>query len=270
MNLGFGVGGCGWFSSTGTYPTTTGRYSPVTGLYNPPAASPILVSGKGSRYAGLNAYVQAYEGAWYGALRRMLAEAVDLGASGVIGVRMEQTYIDNQAWEFSALGTAVRSTNPALVPTNKSDQPWSTDLSAEDTASAIFSGFVPREQVLAMSVTTKHPDWQLRNERGGWDNVEVTGLTELIRVARNASRTRLKERATGGAGAQLAVTDMSLRQFETVCSGSELDLHAESVITGTVLVPAPRFRRADSATVTSVISLKDTFSFTGPGANERQ
>jgi hypothetical protein len=81
-------------------------------------------------------------------------------------------------WEFTALGTAVRSEDPLLVPfPAQKGQVWSTNLRAEDSASAIFNGFVPHEILLGLSVSTKHEDYEVRTQRTSRVNGEVSGLT---------------------------------------------------------------------------------------------
>ena len=56
------------------------------------------------------------------ALSRMQFEADQLGADGVIGVKIEVQYMHNNEWmEVTAIGTAVRYTGsgPNLPPTNQ-------------------------------------------------------------------------------------------------------------------------------------------------------
>lgn len=248
MNLGWTGSGCAWWLNT--------YGNGVAGMssFN---RSPVTTSG-GTTYAGFAPYVKGFETAWYGAIRRMLAEARALGAHGVVGVTVNRVFLDGSTWEFSALGTAVRSEDPLLVPypAQKGDV-WCTNLSVEDTASALFSGFAPREMLLGMSVSTKHEDYELRAQRRSWVNGEVTGMTQLIQAARNESRMRLERRASQTVGAQLVVTDLDLREFETPCD-KEKDLHAESTVIGTTLIPVPRYsRRAGLSTVTTVIPLRD-------------
>jgi uncharacterized protein YbjQ (UPF0145 family) len=218
----------------------------------------VTTSGHGGRYSGFTPYVKAFESGWNGAIQRMLAEARALGAHGVVGVAIERTRLENQTWEFTALGTAVRSTDPILAPRPTVDgEVWSTNLSAEDTASAILSGFLPREIVLGLSVATKHEDWRLRQQRSGWDNQEVEGMTELIQAARNEARARVAAHATHDGGAELVVTQMDLYEFETPCGQDGRDFHAEASVIGTTLVPVPRFRRRpESSRVLTVLPLR--------------
>jgi uncharacterized protein YbjQ (UPF0145 family) len=262
MNLGWAGIGCGWYGSRTTmstfgrgYPSTT----PNWGLTSMPR-SPVTTSGRAGRNSGMKPYVTAVETGWYGALGRLLAEAKALGAHGVVGITITRKRLQNQVWEFTALGTAVRSIDPVLAPRPAGGAVWSTDLSAEDTASAILSGFMPHELILGMSVATKHEDWQMRNQRTSWVNGEVDGLTELIRAARNEARARLESRATHVGGATLVITQMGLQEFETACSGAEgADSNAEAIFIGTTLVPVPRFLSVGSAKspVLTVMPLRD-------------
>ncbi|MEN2742134.1 heavy metal-binding domain-containing protein [Microbacterium sp. X-17] len=251
VNLGWTGTGCAWWTPTG--PTAAlGTWQSRTAW-----RSPVTTSG-GSTYAGYAPYVKGFESAWYGAVRRMLAEARALGAHGVVGVTVQRSRLDGSAWEFTALGTAVRSDDPLLVPypKNRGDV-WSTNLTVEDTASAILSGYAPGELLLGISISTKHEDYELRTQRSSWVNGEVTGMTELVQAARAEALHRLETRATATAGAQLVVTDLRLGEFETPC-GEEKDLHAEATVVGATLIPVPRYsRRAELSAVTTVIPLSD-------------
>jgi uncharacterized protein YbjQ (UPF0145 family) len=263
MNLGWSGIGCGWYGQTTSmsavgrgYPSTTPNWG-VT----PMPRSPVITSGHAGRNSGMKPYVTAVESGWYGALGRLLAEAKALGAHGVVGITITRKHLQNQVWEFTALGTAVRSTDPVIAPRPDGGRVWSTDLSAEDTASAILSGFMPSELILGMSVATKHEDWQMRNQRTSWVNGEVDGLTELIRAARNEARARLESRATHTGGATLVITQMGLQEFESACSGPEgQDSNAEAIFIGTTLVPIPRFLSVGSAKspVLTVMPLRDS------------
>lgn len=249
MNLGWSGGGCSWWSSG----MNVSRFSA--------GVSPVTTSGGGGKWSSFAPYVNAYERGWSGALRRMLAEARALGAHGVVDIRILRQHVDGSAWEFSALGSAVRSTDPLLVPfpTTTGDV-WSTNLSGQDCAAAILSGYVPREIVLGISVSTKHEDFQLRQQRSSWVNGEVTGMSLLIQAARHEARARLSSRAAHVGAAELVVTGMTLSEFETVCGGQDgKDLHAESVVVGTTLVALRRARRTQaSPNALTVLPLRDS------------
>ncbi|MCU1481452.1 MAG: hypothetical protein JWQ19_2238 [Subtercola sp.] len=248
MNLGWTGGGCAWWNSGGFGMSNMGMVTPVT------------TSGSGGKYGSFAPYVNAFERAWYGSLKRMMTEALALGAHGVLGVRIVRRQLEGSSWEFSALGTAVRSIDPSLSPIPRTQgEVWSTNLSGEDCAAAILSGYQPREIVLGVSVSTKHEDWQLRQQRSSWVNGEFTGMTQLIQAARDESRERLAARATHSGSAELAVTSMGLSEFETVCGGQDgRDLHAESIVVGTTLLSIPGARRRQNGpSALTILPLRD-------------
>jgi uncharacterized protein YbjQ (UPF0145 family) len=234
MQLGWTSSACGWYGNGA--PAWLGN--PSTG-WGYSTTSPVRTTGGASgSYAAFGPYVKAFEQGWHGAIDRMLAEAGALDAEGVVGVAVGRSQLDGQAWEFSALGTAVRSTDRSLTGPPGAGGPWHTDLTAEDTAAAILSGLMPLGIAFGISVATKHEDWALKQQRSTWSNTEVDGLTELVTAARADARTRITRRAAATGAGQLVITRMGLSEFETPC-GQEVDMHAEAVMVGTVLAPSP-------------------------------
>ena len=143
---------------------------------------------------------------------------------------------------------------------------WAADLSAEDVAAAIHSGRRPGGIAFGLAVSTKHEDQQVRIQRSSWTGTEVTGLTELLHASRDAARNRITASASRLGGGTLVVTALGTREFDTPCGDKETDLHAETVVQGTVLVPTPRasFRTADrpgTAHVLSVLPVTDRRRF---------
>jgi uncharacterized protein YbjQ (UPF0145 family) len=270
MNLGWSGTGCNYYGmrAGGLGGFGGGAFGGLGGGYG--FQTPVTTSGDHGGYAGFAPYVQAFSFGWHEAVNRMLAEARLLGAEGVVGVKVTRVRIDASAYEFTALGTAVRSVDTSLVARPKVlGEIWYADLSAEDCASAIHSGFQPREMALGFSVSTKHEDLQLKQQRSAWaGNQEIEGLTRLVNAARHDARNQLVARAKRDGGADLVITHQSIREFETAC-GEEVDLHAEAVFMGTILVPGPMraFRTKDrpgSASVTTVLPLTD------PGVRTRR
>jgi Putative heavy-metal-binding len=83
------------------------------------------------------------DGAWMDAhataLSRMLKEASDLGAHGVVGVKTDMSHPTNEnSAEVHLYGTAVVVTGAAAP-----QQPWSTQLAGHKLAKLIEIGFVP-------------------------------------------------------------------------------------------------------------------------------
>ncbi|MBW4041956.1 MAG: heavy metal-binding domain-containing protein [Acidobacteria bacterium] len=257
MNVGWtGSMGCGAYRS---------GFSGNMGGYGGGWISPVLTT-EGNGWNAFGPYVQAYEAAWHDAVHRMLLEAAALGAEGVVGVRVTRTHLTGTAWEFAALGTAVRVIDASLVGHDPQRRVWAADLSAEDVAAAIHSGRRPGGIAFGLAVSTKHEDWQLQQQRSSWTGTEVTGLTEMLHASREAARNRITASANRLGGGTLVITAMGTREFDTACGDKESDLHAETVLQGTVLVPAPHaaFRTSDrpgTAQVLSVLPVTDRRRF---------
>ncbi|MGI4894174.1 MAG: heavy metal-binding domain-containing protein [Janthinobacterium lividum] len=221
--------------------------------------TPVVSSDSTNRFAnGFGPFARAVETAWQGALDRLLAEARALGADGVVGIRTSRRHVDGNAYEFSALGTAVRVLDAAAAPELSGRQGvWSAGLSGEDCAAAILSGFAPRGIAFGLTVATKHEDWALRQQRNSWQNTEVTGLTELLQRARLGARRRLATSAAKIAKhGDLVVTEARVQQFDTACN-QELDLNAEATFVGTVLIEIPGRARGAGPRPVPVLALSD-------------
>lgn len=241
VDISFTGGGCGWWTAVGG------------GMA---AQSPVLLSGQG-KYASYTPYVRMTEGAWETAVARALTEAAHLGAHGVVGIDVTRRRLDMSVWEYTAVGTAVRSTDPILLPyPAREGAVWSTSLDAEHAATAILAGFRPERHLMALSIATKHEDWLMKQQSTMWaGNVEIEGMTAVLQAARFDVRRRITERARRDGPGQLIVTGMSVHEFDTVCSQNEKDVHAEATIVGTTLVPLPRTTRRAPYSALTVIPL---------------
>jgi hypothetical protein len=299
MQLGWAGGGCGFWGATGFGTTgfgtngfgtngfgsvangggtaaltggvfsggflgTGGGRGPLGGAYGTWTTPVLTTGGAGGRNAGFGSYVQAFGRAWHGAHDRMVAEARLLGADGVVGVEIRRERLEGQIWEYTATGTAVRSLDTSISPSAGGGTPWTAGFSAEHTTVLLQSGYVPRGMALGLSVSTKHEDPLLKQQRSMWtDNTEVDGLTELLEAARDDARAQLVRRAAPLRGSDLVISSNSVGEFETQC-GEEVDLHAEAVFVATVIAPGPMhaFRNHSETAkarrdVTTVIPLTD-------------
>ncbi len=142
------------------------------------------------------------------AMARMEEEAHELGAEGVIGVRLK---VNRHAWgesliEFVAVGTAVFAQEAAKkqyeVPNFRapSGMPFTSDLSGQDFWMLLRSGFRPVSLVMGNCVY--HVAHQTL---GGWfqsagQNVEMPNFTQALYDARELAMERLQyEAQTDGA-----------------------------------------------------------------------
>lgn len=136
------------------------------------------------------------------AMTRMEEEAHELGADGVIGVRLR---VKHMSWnsdlaEFVALGTAVYhrdsakngSTSPFRTHDNK---PFTSDLSGQDFWTLLKSGYRPVGMVMGNCV------YHIAHQTfGQWfknvgQNVEMTNFTQGLYDARELAMERMQAEA---------------------------------------------------------------------------
>ncbi|HEY0815131.1 MAG TPA: heavy metal-binding domain-containing protein [Pseudonocardia sp.] len=201
-----------------------------------------------SQNAGFAPYAQALQNGWKTAIGRMVTEASSIGADGIVGVRLSQSNLGNNAHEYTAIGTAVRArsqTRPLRV--------FSTHLPGQDVAKLVLAGWMPTDVVLGLSVGIRHDDWNTRQQMTwGAGNVEVTGFTELINVTRSDARRLLAKhvQSTGADGA--IVSSMRLVTWEIEPAEGHTDHVAQATIIGTAVA---RFHRSTAAPTRSLTYL---------------
>jgi uncharacterized protein YbjQ (UPF0145 family) len=230
--IGFqGYGGCGWYGGGyGASPWGGGSY----------ASPPVVTSGSGSGWAGFAPYVNALYHGWDTALDRLLSEARELGADGVVGIALTEQHLGAGNREFMALGTAVRSTGRTHVA-----QPFTTSLAGQDVAKLFHSGWMPAALVVGISVAIRHDDYRTRASQGAWaPNMEVDGFTELVTAVRADARHQL-ERRTARVGAEGAILDSPVRLavHELEAGENHRDHVAESSVLASAIV---RFQRRET------------------------
>jgi uncharacterized protein YbjQ (UPF0145 family) len=231
MHLGFaGMGGCGYgygAASVGSYGFSAAR---------------TVTSRRNSSNAGYGPYVRTLDSGYAAALERMATEAQQMGAHGVIDVRLTVDRRDTGAREFIALGTAVRGLVGPGVPVP--GRPFTTQLSGADVTSALRGGWVPVSIVVAICVGVRHDDAQTRSQVMTWSNTEVHGYTELVGAVRADAREIFAERIRHSGADRAYLTDMKLDVWAVEPGPGHRDHVAESVVIGGGLVsfasgPAP-------------------------------
>ena len=219
-NIGF-TGGYGCPGAWGSY-----RYA-----WGPNART--QVSSRGG-YGSFQPLVQAMYDARRTAINRMVAECAELGGHGVVGVRLTIGSFPTGGMEFKAIGTAVRA--PGARPLR---HPFTSDLSGQDFAKLVMTGWIPAGLVLGISISARHDDWRTVGQtRWGAGNAEVTGWTELVNDARHDARTQLTAdvKRLGARGVVIAEMDMRVRERECPASEGARDHIIEAVNVGTAIV----------------------------------
>jgi len=144
------------------------------------------------------------------AMTRMEEEADQLGADGVVGVRLD---IGRYEWgadmaEFIAVGTAVKHREGALhrAPNGR---PFTSDLSGQDFTTVLRTGFRPVGLVMGNCVYHVAHQSMRQAFRQIGQNQEMTIFTEALYEARELATERMQVeaeqlQAQGIVGARLA------------------------------------------------------------------
>ena len=144
------------------------------------------------------------------AMTRMEEEADQLGADGVVGVRLD---IGRYEWgadmaEFIAVGTAVRHVEGVLhrAPNGR---PFTSDMSGQDFTTVLRTGFRPVGLVMGNCVYHVAHQSMRQAFRQIGQNQEMTIFTEALYEARELATERMQNeaeqlQARGIVGARLA------------------------------------------------------------------
>jgi uncharacterized protein YbjQ (UPF0145 family) len=137
------------------------------------------------------------------AMTRMETEADQLGADGIVGVRLRVEFRDfgSDIAEFIAIGTAVKA-DPSMWPEgtsqnwrNNKDQPFTSDLNGQDFWTLIQAGYAPLGMVMGTCV------YHVAHRRLGsvlgsiGQNVEIPEFTQALYDARELAMARMQAEA---------------------------------------------------------------------------
>ena len=130
------------------------------------------------------------------AMTRMEEEADQLGADGIVGVRLD---IGRYEWgadlaEFIAVGTAVRHRGGELhrAPNGR---PFTSDLSGQDFAKLLLAGYRPVGLVMGNCVYHVGRQGMLASLKQVGKNVEMPNYTQALYEARELAMERMQNEA---------------------------------------------------------------------------
>jgi uncharacterized protein YbjQ (UPF0145 family) len=130
------------------------------------------------------------------AMTRMEEEAEQLGADGVVGVRLDVNYYEwgNDILEFIAMGTAVKAEDGRSYR-NKEGKPFTSDLSGQDFWTLMQTGHVPQGLVVGNCVY--HIAHRSLGQTIGTAgrNAELPNFTQALYEARELAMTRMQDEA---------------------------------------------------------------------------
>jgi uncharacterized protein YbjQ (UPF0145 family) len=130
------------------------------------------------------------------AMTRMEEEADQLGADGVVGVRLE---IGRYEWgpdlaEFIAVGTAVKH-REGVLHRAPNGRPFTSDLSGQDFATLLRTGYRPTGLVMGNCVYHVARQGMMQTLRQAGRNVEQPNFTQALYEARELAMERLQNEA---------------------------------------------------------------------------
>ncbi len=131
------------------------------------------------------------------AMTRMEEEAQELGADGVVGVRLKVKHMDwnSDLAEFVAIGTAVKHKAGDNSYRASNGMPFTSDLSGQDFWTLLRSGYRPVGMVMGNCVYhVAHQSF------GQWfktvgQNTEMTNFTQALYDARELAMERMQTEA---------------------------------------------------------------------------
>lgn len=127
------------------------------------------------------------------ALSRLTEEAARAGGNVVLGVHLDQRYLDQNLIEFAAVGTAARVRRAPDTPTV-----GLTNLSGQDFWALYRAGYWPLGVVAGSTVYHAVPSWFGQMSMmgwGSWYNQELTDFTRGLYSARHLAMGRLQAAA---------------------------------------------------------------------------
>lgn len=130
------------------------------------------------------------------AMNRMEAEAEELGADGIVGVRLDIQFYDwgKNLAEFMAIGTAVRHRDGGSWRT-PGGRPFTSDLSGQDFWTLLHTGQRPVALVMGNCVYHVAHRRMLRAASQSMRNVELPNFTQALYTARELAMERMQYEA---------------------------------------------------------------------------
>jgi uncharacterized protein YbjQ (UPF0145 family) len=184
------------------------------------------------------------------AMERMTSEAEELGADGIVGVRLEVKGFQKAAHvaEFLAVGTAIRhqSEDGHRPPHGR---PFTSDLSGQDFWTLLRTGARPLGLVLGSCVYSVAATTFTTTGTRMFRNLELPQLTQALYDARELAMTRMQEEADelGANG----IVGVQLQEHHHGWGGRAIEFFA----IGTAIHRPPPDQTRSAQTPTPVIDL---------------
>ena len=165
-------------------------------VYHVGHRNPGAAAAQAGRSVELRNYTQALYAARELAMTRMEEEADQLGADGIVGVRLT---IGRYDWgadlaEFIAVGTAVKHAGGELHRA-PGGRPFTSDLSGQDFSTLLRAGYRPVGLVMGNCVYHVARQGMMQSMRNVGRNIEMTNFTQALYDARELAMGRMQAEA---------------------------------------------------------------------------
>jgi uncharacterized protein YbjQ (UPF0145 family) len=132
------------------------------------------------------------------AMARMRAEAKDMGADGIVGVRLtvKRMEWDSKVLEFVAIGTGIVHAAGHEGFKGPKGEPFTSDLSGQDFWTLLQSGYRPLEMVMGSCVYHVAHQGLLKSLGNIGQNVELTNFSQALYDARELAMERMQNEAS--------------------------------------------------------------------------
>jgi uncharacterized protein YbjQ (UPF0145 family) len=131
------------------------------------------------------------------AMSRMREEAKDMGADGIVGVRLtvKRMEWDNNILEFMAIGTGIVHAKGHPGYKGPKGQPFTSDLSGQDFWTLLQAGYRPLEMVMGSCVYHVAHQGLFQSLGQVGRNVEMTNFSQALYDAREIAMERMQHEA---------------------------------------------------------------------------
>ena len=202
-------------------------------------------------YAGasweLEVLTQAFYNARHLAISRLVQEASLLGATGVIGMRLDRRQYEWGAdlLEFAAVGTAIREND---LPPQHNQRLFISDLSGQEFWALRQGGYRPIHFVIGNCSYYQTPSWSTQNATSGgffggsWNNQELPDYTQALYTARELAMSRMlaEAEAAGAEGIVGANVHIEAKPYEVeVNNRTRTDMLYHFTSYGTAIASSP-------------------------------
>jgi uncharacterized protein YbjQ (UPF0145 family) len=184
------------------------------------------------------------------AMTRMVEEAGELGADGIVAVHLDigRFQSEDEAAEFIAIGTAVKHREGELQRT-PSGRPFTSGLSGQDFWTLLSSGYRPVGLVMGSCVYHVGQRGLREELRQLDDNYEMVNYTQALYSARELAMERMQREAE-----ELQAEGVVGVQLQQQSHGWDADV-IEFFALGTAVVPIGEDRKLPEPSLT--LSLTD-------------